>query len=130
MSNYAGNEWLEPGIGVKEISPLGKNVADLLGDVFAGIYHLDYNALRKVDWSDKRCIQFVLGWHDLSTFDCDELTRLVVLCHDRMLRMSIEASTHKYLKLTFHCRNKRNGNQFERIPTIEQAIHRIRQCYA
>jgi len=44
MSQYAGANWIKQSLK-KEMSPLGVNVADLLGDVFAGIYHLDQSAL-------------------------------------------------------------------------------------
>ena len=126
MSQYAGADWIKSAFEV-ELSPLGRNVADLLGDVFFGIYHLDHKALRRVDWGNDHHICFSLGWHQLSTFDTDELTRLVVLCHDRMIRCSIEARTHKHLGLIFHQRQNRNGDFYERHPTIEHAIEKIRR---
>ena len=48
-ARYAGAAWIRSALG-RELSPLGAAVADLLGDVFAGIYHLDNADLRKVDW--------------------------------------------------------------------------------
>lgn len=125
---YAGAEWLAGGIGVKEVSPLGTRVADLLGDVFLGIYHLPYNALRRVNWNNKDWIEFVLD-RELATHDFNELTRLVVLAHDRLIRVSIAGCGPKYMRLMFHPRTGRNGPTYEIHPTIETAIAGIREHY-
>jgi hypothetical protein len=127
MPKYAGSDWIKSALKVK-MSPLGEAVADLLGDLFFGIYHLDTKALRRVDWANDNHIVFSLGWHSLSTCDFDELTRLVILCHDRAIRCSVAASTHKYLELMFHQR-QRDGGYSERHPTIEQAIEETRKAY-
>lgn len=123
---HIGSEWIKAAFRV-ECSPLGKAVADLLGDVFQGIYHLDENSLRKTDWSDKFCISVTLPYMTLSTFDSANLTWLVVCCHDRCLRMSIKAKTINYLELTFHQRH-RDGGISQSHPTIEAHIERIREC--
>lgn len=122
---YEGSEWIKRSLDI-EMSALGVEVADLLGDVFYGIYHLDYKALKRVDWSNNDWIEFSLGWQSLSTYDSDTLTRLVILCHDRLIRCSIQANAHKYLGLIFHKRKNRNGNFFERHSTIENAIKKHR----
>ncbi len=126
-SGYAGSDWLPGGIGVQEISPLGKEVADLLGDVFLGIYHLNYTSLRKVNWANPCHIEFVLD-HELATTDFDELTRLVVLCHDRALRCAIEGAAPRHLRLIFHKR-QRGGRARQRHLGMEQAIYQIRAVY-
>ena len=108
---------------------MGEAVANLLGDLFFGIYHLDPKALRRVDWTNNHHIEFSLGWHCLSTVDYDELTRLVVLAHDRAIRVQIEASTHKFLRLMFHQRT-RGDNSMSECPTLEDHIKEIREHYA
>lgn len=123
---HVGSEWIKAAFKV-ECSPLGTAVADLLGDVFQGVYHLDEKSLRKTNWSDKFCISVTLPYLTLSTFDSANLTWLVVLCHDRCLRMSIKAKTINYLELTFHQRN-RDGGISQSHPTIESHIERIREC--
>lgn len=112
---------------VTDMSPLGIAVADLLGDVFKGIYHLDYKALSRVRWNDNYCIIFILSWWDLSTFDFDELTKLVVLSHDRMIRISINAVAPHRMQLLFHQRKTRIGSISERMPTMEEHIEIIRK---
>jgi hypothetical protein len=125
MSEYAGSNWIELQYPEKAMSPLGKNVADLLGELFQGIYPLDHKALSRVDWSNNNFIELSLGWHSMATTDFDELTRLVFLAHHMAIRVSIEASTHKYLKFIFHQRN-RNGGLSARHPTLDEAVAQFR----
>ena len=89
MQNYAGSDWVKSAFAPETISPLGEAVADFLGDVFEGIYHLNSKALQKVDWSNDTWIDFVFRG-SLATIDNDHLTRIVVLAHQRMLRVEIE----------------------------------------
>ncbi len=105
-----------------------KNVADLLGDMFMGIYHLDYKALKRVDWSNDFHIKYIY-YGDLATIDFDRLTILVVLAHDRMIRVSIQGVGPQRMKIIFHQREKRKGSMMERCPTIEDHIKEIREYY-
>ncbi len=125
---YAGSDWIAKDLHI-EPSPLGKKVADLLGDVFFGIYHINLSLLRKANWTNKDWITIVL-YGSLTTVDSDELTRLVVLAHDKMLRMTVSSCSPKYLRLTFWERTIREGSITERCPTIEDHIKQIRACYA
>lgn len=129
---FAGAEWVRSALKIKEIkemSPLGEAVANLLGDVFAGIYHLDERELRKVDWDDGYFISFRLDGVSLSTFDNDRLTRLVVLAHDRMLRVDISGAGRNKLELMFHLRATRTGDLMRRMPTMETHLAAIRTYY-
>lgn len=128
---FAGSNWIISNIvkGKENISPLGIVVADFLGDMFYGIYHLDEKALRRVDWKNNHHIIFRLGWRCLSTIDFDELTVLVVLSHERNLRVSIDAATHRYLELLFHQRDRGNDTMTQ-MPTLEDHIDRIRARYS
>ena len=139
---YSGADWIEfnraailrtkknPNPVVPPMSQLGKAVANLLGDVFAGIYHLDQGALMRVEWSNTHHIVFNLSWRSMATFDDDYLTRLVVLCHDRMIRMSIDGCGPHTTKLIFHQRNSRTGDIGTRYPTMEDHITIIRSNYS
>lgn len=113
----------------KEPSPLGIKVGMLLHDVFAGIYHLNRASLGKVEWDNNHHIIVTIRG-ELATYDGDYLTRLIVLSHDRMLRMSIEGAAHRYLRLTFHQRTRRiGGSVWERMPMIEDQIKRYREVF-
>lgn len=131
MSQYAGSDWIERSLKVTNMSSLGKTAANLLGDVFLGIYHLNTHALRKVKWDDKWCIEFILGWHELATVDSNELTRLVVLAHDRMLRVGIDPHTFHHIKISICQRTTRekDASFSERCPTLTDHINLIRDHY-
>lgn len=110
-------------------SILGKKVADLLGQLYQGIYHMNFTTLHKVDWSDERHIEIPVP-NSFATFDFNNLTVLTILCHDLMIRCEIRPCNMQYLKLHFWQRKNRDGRMFERHPTIEDAIKQIREHYS
>lgn len=103
------------------MSPLGVAVADLLGELFYGIYHLDPKALFRVDWTNERFIELTLGHKQLATADYDDLTRLVFLAHHLAIRVAIEASSHNYLHLIFHQRTRNGSGSYKHL-TLDQAV--------
>jgi len=60
-----------------------------------------------------------------ATYDFDGLTRLVVMAHDRAIRVQVGPSGPGMLELMFHKRT-REGDSFRRHPTLEDAISRLR----
>lgn len=127
MSNREhGATWIKDVFNV-EMSPLGIQVAELLNDAFYGIYHLDRGKLAKVDWGDTYVVSVQI-YASLSTYDNDNLTRLVVLSHDRCLRLTISARTVNTLELMFHQR-QRGGSYSERLPTMEDHLTDIRRYH-
>ena len=131
MNNYkySGADWIEKSLKVSNMSPLGKEVADLLGDLFLGIYHLQSSTLNKVEWSRDSVIRVAIGTN-MATFDNDIITRLVVLSHDRMLRVEIVPCNFNYLVLLISKRTIREGDCFDKMPTMENHIRLIRDAYA
>ncbi len=125
VTKYSGADWIESACKI-ECSPLGKKVADLLGQVFRGIYHVQCDACR-VDWTATHEIRFrYYGGRGLSTYDAGELTYLVVLCHDAGIRLSIQPYM-RALMLSFTQRSTReHGNSWERHPTLEDHAGAIR----
>ena len=122
---YAGADWLRTHARFT-VSELGADVADLLGDLAGGIYHLSPEILN-VAWSNPTYIE--LRWHgDLATFDNDRLTRLVLLAHDRALRVELLPRSRLYLTMRFH-RRQREGKGWERHPTAEQALEQHRRYW-
>ena len=127
---YAGADWIEQSLKISNMSELGKEAADMLGDLFAGIYHLPSVALRKVDWADDMCIRITLS-APMASYDGDTLTRLVVLSHDRMLRVDLGACNFNNMELLIHKRKSREGdNTYNRMPTMERHMEIIRSGYA
>lgn len=120
-----GSDWLR-GCRITNLSPLGEHVADLLSDLFVGLYHLD--GAEKVDWANDHHIEVRVVYKEFATFDTNLLTKLVFLAHDRCLRVSVNPRSPHALTLLFHQR-RRAGGVFERHPTIEQALAMHREYY-
>ena len=116
-----GTAWLQS-MG-KEVHPEAARVAELLDWLFDGIYHVQDDAMR-TDWTDGYHVEFRVG-RECPTYDNDLLTRLVVGCHDRQIRCSIEPCSPSRLRLRFHPRAARVGSLWERHPTIETALERM-----
>lgn len=128
---YAGSDWLEKSIKhiapkCGPISPLGRNVADLLGELFAGIYHVDNKSLSKANWDNDSYIIISIGYKDWSTYDSGNLTRLVFLAHHMAIRVDIDPSRYGYVRLLFHQRT-RSGNSLERHPTLDEAVENFKK---
>lgn len=129
LMSYAGSEWVERGIWKdKPMSPLGRAAADVLGLAYKGIYHLPGGCLRKVNWGHPHYVQ-VSVFKDISTWDDSELTRLVVVCHDLLLRLDVNPAGSFHLRLGFSQRRTRTGSIMDRIPTIEEHVTLIRRQY-
>jgi hypothetical protein len=119
-----GAEWLVSRI--PSASTLGRRVADILNTVWRGIYHIsDADLLLTEDnWSHEHVVEIrIYSW--VSTFDDDQLTALVILCHDRCVRLCIGPRNMHYITLRFTLRGRRGGiNRYH--PTLEAAIERVR----
>lgn len=125
---YSGADWIQKDLGVTP-SPFGAEVADMLGLVFVGIYHLDTSALRRAEWGHPDYVLVKLSpSRELATFDFDHLTTLCVLAHDRCIRFSVRASMNR-LELLFHKR-QREGGRMLRHPSIEDAIADVRSAWS
>lgn len=121
---YSGADWLIKNYPDIKPSDLGKKVADILGMVWNGLYHMDPRMVKKTKWDDSFCISIKI-MNTLSTYDFNELTELIILCHDQAIRFSIGPAM-RYIQLLFHQR-KREGSFTERHPTIEEAVERCRK---
>ncbi len=131
-SEYKGAGWIEQqipyGRGWKgPMSDFGRNVANLLGEFVYGIYHINPTYLIKADWSHSAFIEINYD-QTLATFDFDNLTRFVFLCHDYGMRGQISARSSRTLLLMFHPR-ERGGDITRRHPTLEQALAKFRKSY-
>ncbi len=59
---------------------------------------------------------------DMSTFDFDHLTRLVIAAHEHCVRASIQPSGPGMLKIRLDPRAGRDGRMSERHPTLAVAM--------
>jgi len=125
---HAGADWIAHAYGV-ELSPLGRKVADFLGQVARGIYHWDSWSLRHTDWANTYRIRVAVPSHLLATWDFPHLAELVIGAHDLCLRMELEPAGPRRIALVFHQR-RRQGSTTERHPTLEESIERTRALLA
>ena len=132
LTKYAGSDWLKiKGYG-ENISPLGILVADLLGHVYRGIYHVaDFapHALEKTNWTHKHVIELAMPNISIATIDGNSLTEIVVLAHDLKLRVALKPRNFQYITLVFSERNGPEDSLMEGCPSMEDHIKHIRKFY-
>lgn len=102
-----------------DMSPDQLECYKLLADCFGGEHHLEPvyihgRGLRTSSWGGK-----------LATFDFDYLTRLVLLAHERCIRIEIVQGGPNRVGIVAHKRHAREGDMAVRHPTIDQAIVRL-----
>ena len=127
---YSGADWVKSALRA-ELSPLGVKVADLLGNLYHGIYHMDTKALRKINWKHPEWMEVTVYDH-FATVDSDNLTRLVLFAHDYCVRVEIKACNMQYLKICFSERKREEGeggNKWDSTPTMENHLKELRKHY-
>lgn len=122
----------------KSVSEIGELTADILGELYDGIYHVD--GLDKVSFAGTYVEVPIHG--SLSSYDWDHLTRLVVLAHDKCVRVAVSAKmlvsddadylgdAYPSLVLSFSKRERmeRAAPHYwsSAHPTLEEAIAHVR----
>ena len=89
-------------------------------DFFSELYHGKHHIPGKIR-------AFGQGWcinhhGSLSTFDFDDLTRLVFLAHDKCIRVELIQGGPRAIGIAIFKRKGRTGSMYERHPTIEAAL--------
>jgi hypothetical protein len=97
---------------------------EFFGEVFGGKHHIpgDVKEFGR-GWK----VNAYGGW--LSTFDFNNLTRLVMLAHDRCVRVEIMQGGPGRVGIGIWQRRTRTGDMTERHPTMEQALADWRKHY-
>lgn len=115
-----------------KLSSLGAKVADFLGDWQRGIYHLSLRELLRADWKNTFYIEVGIYCSGMSTFDFDDLTRLVFLAHEMALRVQIVPSTHHHMRILFHEREhgEISSGAARWHPTLDEAVRLFKQTRA
>lgn len=98
---HSGADWMQDKIVFANASKLAVKVADVLGQVYLGIYHIDDAVLlKKVDWKNENEISVTVSG-ELATFDGCELTLLIFCCVKARVSVQLSGAFKGYTKLTF-----------------------------
>lgn len=90
-----------------------KFCVDVLAKWLGGHHHLP--AVK--EWGNGVAICYA---GDLSTFDFDRLTRLVILAHAKAVRIELNGAAPRYIRIIAHRRkHDPNGEMYERHPTLD-----------
>lgn len=99
----------------------------MLSDLVNGFHHL-FGKIHADGQNDQ--IRCILEAHNcLATYDYRDLTRLVVMAHDRCIRAEIQPAGRSTLTIILTKRS-REGSQELRHPTLEENVTKIREDLA
>lgn len=102
-----------------ELNAFQRRAIDILGIIGGGIYNapISWNA---VVWHSRSLIVKWTFGHSLSTWDFNQLTRFVFLCHEARIRGDIHPAMRD-LQIALHERSHA-GNVAERHPSLDEAV--------
>lgn len=102
-----------------------KKVCDIIGMVGGGIYNAPI-ARSRINWNYGNRGVSVMWKHDMATFDFNELTALVFLCHEARIRCDISAGGPGMMRISFWQRSH-EGSMSERHPNLDEAVKAFRE---
>ena len=100
---HSGANWLKETLEYRNISisSFGIRVANILGQVYRGIYHVEKYVLREpYVWGQSRKISIKMG-RELATYDGIELSFLALCCEAAGIEVSIRPSSYMYMAIEF-----------------------------
>lgn len=101
------------------LPPFEERAEALLSRVFGGMHHVyslkKFPGPSNAHWT---CIHH----GPISTFDFDQMTRLVFAAHELCLRVQVSNGGPHALKIWVHERTGRDGHGYERHPDITEAL--------
>lgn len=102
-----------------------KKVCDIVGMVGQGIYNAPI--ADKVDWNCSYTTGVSFMWkREMATWDFNQLTMLVFLCHEARIRCQLEAKGPSLMRMTFWQR-KQEGDMAIRHPNLDEAVKYFRE---
>jgi hypothetical protein len=98
---HSGADWMAKQDCFKEPSALAIKVADILGQVYLGIYHISDSVIsKKADWQNDSEISVTIS-SELATFDAPDLTFLIFCCVQAGVSVEVSGAFKGYTKLRF-----------------------------
>jgi hypothetical protein len=112
----------------EKLSEFQAKVINIIGIVGGGIYNAPICRPERIDWD--------YGWRgvsvqwkrELATFDGNQLTILLFLCHEARIRLEIEAGGPGMLRLSFWQRVA-DGRMGKRHPNLDEAVADFRTWF-
>lgn len=102
-----------------QLSEFQKKVVDIVGMVGGGIYNAPI--ADKIDWTYGGRGVAVIWKREMATWDFNQLTMLVFLCHEARIRCQIESAGPRMMRLSFWER-KHEGSMPVRHPSLDEAV--------
>lgn len=97
---------------------------DFFATLYRGEHHIP-NRLRD-DGRGVWSVSHYAGTTGLSTFDADELTRLVFLAHDRSVRAWLTAGGPGRIRISIQARDAEVDSVSDGHPSVEEALEKFR----
>ena len=97
--------------------PFAEKIELFIAYVFGGRHHT-----RAVEFKENHYL--IKFWDDLTTWDGNKLTKVVVASHDLGLRVDVEPNGMRGLRLMIHNRTQRESIM-KGHPTLEQHLEKI-----
>ncbi|MBK6418488.1 MAG: hypothetical protein IPF79_04755 [Ignavibacteria bacterium] len=100
------------------VDSIGWRFERIVDYAFGGLHHVRHYKV------EKGMARFLV-YQDMSTFDSDLLTRLVIASHQYGVRAEIHPCNFHYLEVYLHPRAQREGATYARHPSPFELIERI-----
>ena len=115
--------WVEAHID-RQLSDFQVSAVALLCDAMRRGPYDFAKTFETAQWDYGTGARFKIYRPQLSTYDSDGLTALVLGAHDRSIRVGIDPLTFTHLAITMHPRDKEEGSLLGHHPSIEQVMAR------
>ena len=109
------------------LTPFQRRVVQIMGIVGGGIYNAPICEVQRIDWTHGYSGVSLTWKRDLATWDFNQLTMLVFLCHEARIRCEIEAVAPHVMRLSFWQRGE-DGNMSTRHPNLAEAVESFQKA--
>jgi hypothetical protein len=111
------------------LNPFQARVVDIVGMVGGGIYNAPICQPRSINWTYGGHGVSLTWDREMASFDFNQLTMLVFLCHEARIRVQVESAGPKRMRLSFWQRAapEENGGMACYHPSLDEAVAKFRE---
>lgn len=109
----------------EKLTPFQAKVMDICGMVGGGIYNCSI-AFNSIEWDYGGGVSVVWKSPRFATFDNQQLTTLVFLCHEARIRLAIDSAGPRMIRTSFWQRSSEGGIA-KRHPSLDEAVSAFRE---